>query len=108
MSSRLSEAARRLRAAAGILSNADDVALINEYADELESLASKAQDLKTDARDAHDESLDTRARFLKTCLEKAFPVPPGTPFNGLLIMLDETHWSGEAEAEQAPPQLARI
>lgn len=104
MSSRLSEAARRLRAAAGILSDADDVALIHEYADELESLASKAQDLKADACE---EDVDTRARLLKTCLEKAFPVPPGTPFNGLLIMLDESSWSGEIDGEKAPARSTR-
>ncbi|BEU99359.1 hypothetical protein [Novosphingobium olei] len=98
MSSRLTEAARRLRVASGYLNNADDVALINEYADELESLADKAQGLTVDTIG------ETRASIIKTCLDKAFPIERSDPFNGLLFMLDERYWSDQDE--QAGAQSA--
>lgn len=94
MSSRLSDAACRLRVAAGILNNTTDIALIHQYADELESLAARAGDLM---QSVPDDSIDGQVEAIKSCLKKAFPVPPGMPFNGLLIMLDEENWKDQSE-----------
>ena len=70
MSSRLSDAACRLRVAAGILNNTTDIALINQYADELDSLAARAGDLM---QFAPDDSIDGQVEAIKSCLKKAFP-----------------------------------
>ena len=89
MGSRLSSAAQRLRSAAISLTSSEDVALINQFADELESLSSKEERLRKIGLAAEKSGT---SEALKACLSSAFPLPEDNSFRGLLAMLEEAVW----------------
>lgn len=90
MGSRLSSAAQRLRSAAISLTSSDDIALINQFADELDSLSNKEEQLKKIGQAAEKSGT---SEALKACLSSAFPLPEDNSFRGLLAMLEEAVWN---------------
>ncbi|WP_225207228.1 hypothetical protein [Novosphingobium huizhouense] len=97
MGSRLSSAAQRLRSAAISLTSTEDVALINRFADELDSLSSKEEQLKKLGL-ASERSGTSEA--LRACLSSAFPLPEDNNFRGLLALLEEAMWDEEKARSQ--------
>ena len=83
--------AERLRALASTLSDASDVAVVNQYAQELEERARQSASGRVSARVfwPHPGFADAQLAMLRTVLPKVFAVEHAPAFDDLVIALDD-------------------